>query len=72
MKITDVRHHLTMDGRSNALFVVIETDAGITIRCGRQKWEGQTEYDHGFIIVRDPRLSQVVQRPQGARFSGPS
>jgi len=30
MKITDVRHHLTMDGTSNALFVVIETDAGIT------------------------------------------
>ncbi len=30
MKITDVRHHLTMDGKSNALFVVIETDAGVT------------------------------------------
>ena len=29
MKITAVQHYLTMDVRSNAVFVQIETDAGI-------------------------------------------
>lgn len=30
MKITNVKHYLTMDGGSNATFVQIDTDAGIT------------------------------------------
>ena len=30
MKITDVRTYLTMDGSSSAVFVAIDTDAGIT------------------------------------------